>query len=297
MYLRVPVAAHLANVLRLVFAAVTLGAAAMCWAQMPQSQQDAAAQLRALPWVTAPTAGNIAGKATVDLTGMRFLDPDGTNRFMTLTGNLPRANSYVLGRTDLGWWAVLDFLPEGLVKDDEEIDAPELMKVLKDGNARAAEERKQRGLPALTLDGWELAPRYDRENKRLEWATLLHDGSGQQVVNYTTKLLGRSGYTTATLVTEPATFSNDVAEFKQTLRHVEYVPGERYSEWKEGDKVAAYGLGALIVGGAAAVATKKGLWAVLGGLLAAGWKLIAGVAVAAVAGLRGLFGRKKNDPV
>lgn len=74
----------------------------------------------------------------------------------------------------------------------------------------------------------------------------------------------------------------------------DYVAGERYSEWSQGDKVAAYGLGALVLGGAAAVATKKGLWAVLGGLIAAGWKLMAGLAVAAFAGLGSLFKKKKT---
>lgn len=269
--------------------AITCGAALQAHAQ---SEDQTASQIRALPWVVSPSTGNIAGKATVDLGGMRFLNPEGTNRFMTLTGNLPREDSYLLGRSDLGWWSVLDFEPEGYVKDDEKIDQAELLKILKEGNARSAEERRQRGLSSLTLEGWHLAPQYDTENKRLEWATLLRDSSGSSVVNYTTKLLGRSGYTTAILVSEPGSFATDLAEFKAALRKIEYVSGERYSEFKEGDKVAAYGLGALIVGGAAAVATKKGFWAVLGGLLAAGWKLIVGVIVAGLAALGGLFKKK-----
>jgi uncharacterized membrane-anchored protein len=59
-----------------------------------------------------------------------------------------------------------------------------------------------------------------------------------------------------------------------------------------GDKVAEYGLAALVLGGAAAIATKKGLWAVIVGFLVKGWKLVA-IAVAAVgASLRKLFGKK-----
>lgn len=111
-------------------------------------------------------------------------------------------------------------------------------------------------------------------------------------MNYSTKLLGRSGYTTAVLVSDPQTFTSDVREFKAALRSVEYVPGEKYSEWKPGDKVAAYGLGALVVGGAAALATKKGFWAVLAGLFGAFWKLILGVGVALLAGLGSLFKKK-----
>jgi len=271
-------------------AAVTFGVALHA---QTQAEDPAVTQMKNLPWVLSPATGSIAGKATVDLSGMRFLDTEGTDRFMKLTGNLPRGDSYVLGRQDLGWWAVLDFLPEGYVKDDEQIDQADLLKTLKEGNVRSAEERKKRGLPSLTLTGWQLPPQYDSENKRLEWATLLHDGDGRKVVNYTTKLLGRSGYTTATLVSEPATFVADMAEFKQALRKVEYVQGERYSEWKQGDKVAAYGLGALFVGGAAAVATKKGFWALLGGVFAAFWKLIVGAVAAVLVGLGKLFKKKE----
>jgi uncharacterized membrane-anchored protein len=57
--------------------------------------------------------------------------------------------------------------------------------------------------------------------------------------------------------------------------------------------VAEFGLAALVLGGAAAVATKKGFWAVIGGFLAAFWKLLAGLAVAAVAALGGLFKKKQ----
>jgi uncharacterized membrane-anchored protein len=58
--------------------------------------------------------------------------------------------------------------------------------------------------------------------------------------------------------------------------------------------VAAYGLGALVLGGAAAVATKKGLWAVLAGVFAAFWKLIVGLGVAALAGLGAMFKKKSS---
>ena len=63
---------------------------------------------------------------------------------------------------------------------------------------------------------------------------------------------------------------------------------------KGGDKVAAIGLGALVLGGAAAVATKKGLWGIIGGFLAATWKFLIAGAVALFAGAGKLFGRKKK---
>ena len=44
-----------------------------------------------------------------------------------------------------------------------------------------------------------------------------------------------------------------------------------------------------MLGGAAAVATKKGLWAVIGTFLAAAWKAVAAAAVAVGAWLRNRF--------
>ena len=249
-------------------------------------------KVRELPWQVEPAVGKIADKATVPLTGLRFLDSGPTDTFMQLTGNLPRQNSYLLGRKDLAWFAVLDFVPEGYVKDDEKIDADKLLAILKEGNEAGAQERKKRGLPSLVLDGWQLPPQYDADNKRLEWATVLHSDGGEKVVNYSTKLLARRGYTTAVLVSDPANFTSDVAEFKAALKTVQYVPGESYAEFKQGDKIAAYGLGALIVGGAAALATKKGFWAVLAGLFGAFGKLILGAAVAILAAIGAIFKRK-----
>ena len=73
--------------------------------------------------------------------------------------------------------------------------------------------------------------------------------------------------------------------------------GDSYADYRPGDKVAEYGLAGLIVGGAVAAAVKtgvlKGLWKVIVAGAAAMWKVLCvGVVVAAIAGLKKLFGRK-----
>lgn len=272
-----------------------LGAIALVLSATALAQQDPAAQVRALGWVQAPEKGTIAGKATIGLEGgLGFLGAADTNKFMQLTGNLPRTDAFTVASQEQGWFAVFSFVGDGYVKDDEKIDAAALMEVLKENNKRGEEKRKQQGLPSLVLDGWFIPPRYDTENRRLEWATLLHTSDGSKTVNYATKVLGRSGHTSAILVSDPQNAERDIRSFKTALRGFEYVPGERYSEWKQGDKVAAYGLGALVLGGAAAVATKKGFWAVLAGALGAFWKVIVGVVIAVVAGVGSLFKKKSS---
>jgi uncharacterized membrane-anchored protein len=77
-----------------------------------------------------------------------------------------------------------------------------------------------------------------------------------------------------------------------------FLPGHKYSEWRKGDKVAAYGLTALVAGGAGVAASKLGLFGKIGKffvLLFAklGKLLIAGV-VGVVAVIKALF-RKKRE--
>jgi uncharacterized membrane-anchored protein len=146
----------------------------------------------------------------------------------------------------------------------------------------------------LFTDGWQVAPHYDIDTKRLEWGARLRTDKDEKIVNYTSRLLGRTGVMSAVLVSEPASLDADIKEFKSVLKSFTYDSGESYSEFKSGDKVAEYGLAALILGGAAAVATKKGFWAVLAGFFAAFWKVLAGLAVAAVAGLGSVFKKKKE---
>ena len=169
-----------------------------------------------------------------------------------------------------------------------------LLKTLKASDAPSNEERKRLGMEALYTEGWQVPPHYDLDTKRLEWGMRLRTGSNHYVINYSSRLLGRSGVMSAVLVADPETLAADTAQFKAALKDFDYVPGEKYSEFKAGDRIAEYGLAALIVGGAAAVATKKGFWSLLAGFFAAFWKVLAGLGVAALAGLGSIFKRKQT---
>jgi uncharacterized membrane-anchored protein len=208
-------------------------------------------------------------------------------------GNPPVDNHYLIAPKDLHWFAVFSFNPSGYVKDDEKIDADELMKNLKEGDVKSNEERKRLGMHALYTDGWQVPPHYDPSTKRLEWGVRLRDESGAMNINYTSRLLSRTGVMNAILVADTDTLQNDTNEYKTTLKNFNFVSGESYSEFKEGDHVAEFGLAALILGGAAAVATKKGFWTVIVGFFAAFWKLIAGAVIAILASIGSLFKKKE----
>ena len=199
--------------------------------------------------------------------------------------------------TNADWSVFFDFADVGYVKDEDKdaLDADKLLKAIKAGNEEGNKERRRNGVAPLKLIGWEQKPRYDQSTHNLEWA-IRFESEGQPILNYNTRLLGRKGYMSVVLVVEPEALQSTLPEFRQLLAGYNYQQGKSYAEYRPGDKVAKYGLAALIVGGAAVGAAKMGL---LGGLLALlqkGWKLIV-VAVAAVgAWLRKLFVRKTDGP-
>ena len=248
-----------------------------------QAQSDAKPEmvekLIALPWVKGPNEGALGGVATVKLASdLQFLGTSGTNQFLQLNGNLPNENTYTLAKTDLSWFSVFQFAHSGYVKDDEKIDPDILLQQLEESNVQGNEERKKQGLTLLHLEGWFVPPHYDSQTNQLEWGTRIRSESGGHLVNFTTRLLGKSGVMSATLVSDPENLDRDVVEFKSALKSFAFNPGEKYTEFKQGDKVAEYGLAALIVGGAAAAAAKSG----------AGKAIFKGLGILAIAGLAAL---------
>lgn len=258
------------------------------------SAEQRRAEFAKLPWQMGPAEGAVGAKATLKVPDQARLLPESHGaRFLELTGNLPEPGNSILVAAN--WWAVFSFNNIGYIKDDEKLDPAQLLETLKSSDGPANEERKRRGLAQLTTEGWAVAPHFDPQTKHLEWGLRLRaEGESEPVINYTVRMLGRSGYESVTLVSAADTLQRDVAELKATLKGFRFNSGETYAEFKPGDHVAEIGLGALVLGGAAAAAVKGGWWKSLLAVLAAGWKLIAGVAVAAVMGLGKLLGRKKQ---
>lgn len=277
-----------------------LGALAWCVAGLSVHAADltpeqAQAQMAALPWVKGPTEVTVGGKAKIKIEkGLAYLSDKDSGKFLQLTGNLPSPGESILLADQ--WWAAFDFEPVGYVKDDEKLDPDALLKELKSSDGPGNEERRKLGMSELYTEGWVVPPHYDAESKHLEWGLKLRSpGHNEPIINYTVRLLGRTGYENVVLVTSPETLDADVKSLKATLKSFDFNSGEKYSEFKPGDHVAEFGLGALVVGGAAAAMVKSGFWKTILVALAAGWKLVLGVGIALLAGLGKFFGRNKNS--
>ena len=247
---------------------------AVAWpavSQTPSERDAVRQQMASLAWQRGPVDGQIGKVGSIKVTeGYAFLDAPNTRRFLELNRNPPRDNHYTLLGGQGTWFAVFSFEDSGYVKDDEKLDAEALLKSLQESDEPSNQERKRLGMPPLYTAGWHVPPHYDPQTKRLEWGMRLRTEDNRSIVNYTIRLLGRRGIMHATLVSDPEHLDRDIADFKQALTTYAFAPGETYAEWRAGDKVAEYGLAALILGGGAAVAVKSGFGKALGKFVVAG---------------------------
>jgi uncharacterized membrane-anchored protein len=182
------------------------------------------------------------------------------------------------------WFVAVSYHDSGYIKDDDarHWDADKLLQSLRDGTEAANEERVKAGIPALEVTRWIEPPAYEPQTHRLVWsAEARHkDGSSRDPsVNYNTYLLGREGYLSMNLITSASAVDEDKPAARALLAAVDFNSGKRYGDFNSStDKVAAYGLAALVAG----VAAKKlGLLALLAAMAVKFAKLIA-VSVAAI---------------
>lgn len=259
------------------------------WAQEvpaePQAEEAGLADL----FVEGPIEGQLGSIATVSVPeGFAFTDGDGTRVAMEAMQNPTNGTEVgMLYHIEGGWFVVFEYDPSGYVKDDEkaDLDADAILASIQEGTEQANEVRRERGWATLDVVGWAQPPHYDEATNNLEWATKAQSSPENLVINFNSRLLGREGVMSATLVCDPEQLDAVLPDFKSVLASFDYNPGKRYAEYRKGDKLAEYGLAALVTGGAAAVAVKTGLFKKF-------WKLIL-VALAGIGGLlRKIFGKK-----
>jgi uncharacterized membrane-anchored protein len=245
-----------------------------------------------------PTTAKLGEQAIITVPeGYVFLGPKGAAKFMELTQNIPSGREagviFKRDESDGNWFAIFEYVDAGHVDDSERanLDPDGLLKTLKSGNDQGNEMRRERGWQELQLVGWFKPPYYDTQTNNLTWATTI-EVEKERTVNHSVRLLGREGYFNADLVVGQDAAAAATADFAQLLTGFEYVAGQRYAEFRRGDRVAELGLVALIAGGAGAAAAKSGL-------LAKAWKGIVFGVLALFAVLKrfigGLFGRKQQQ--
>ena len=247
------------------------------------------------------------GLATLKLpANFHYLDPDQTDTVLVkLWGNPPRQKKTLgmLFPAEIGpadpesWGVVITYDEDGYVKDDEaaSINYDDLLKEMKEGMRKGNQERIKQGYEAIELIGWAAPPRYDKAAHKLYWAKELSFGGGpEHTLNYDIRALGRRGVLSLNAVASIDQLQAIEKDMREVLSFVEFNEGHRYGDYVAGvDKVAAYGIGALIAG---TVAAKAGLFKLLLGALIAGKKFVIIALAALAAFLKKLFsGRRKEE--
>ena len=247
---------------------------------------------------------NVSGAhATLTLTPQfRYLGAADAQSVLTrLWGNPP--DSGVLGMLvptaaplsdpEKSWAVVITYSDDGHISDADaaKMDYDKMLKEMQQATHEENPERKKQGYPELELVGWAQSPHYDAASNKLYWAKELAFSDGHEhTLNYDIRALGRGGYLSLNAVAGMSQLPMVETEMQKVLAMTSFDAGARYTDFNAStDKVAAYGIGALVAG---AIAAKAGLFAKLLVLLVAAKKFIVVGVLALAAGVKKLFSRK-----
>ena len=249
---------------------------------LAQTQQP---QKSKINLIKGPATAHLSNVANVDLpAGYFFVDGKDYRAMLKSEGEPVSGRELgLLSSTNRDFSVIFEFNDIGYVKDDDKdsLNADKLLESIKSGTAAANKQRAEAGRPAIEVIGWEIPPKYDATTHNLEWA-IRGAVEGRPILNYNTRLLGRKGIMEVVLVVQPEQLTETLPAFRKLLTGYTFQTGGSYAEYRPGDKIAKYGLGALVLGGAAVGAAKLGLLTWLLVFLKKGWKLVV-VCFAAIA--------------
>ncbi len=273
------------------------------------AQNGDASPTGGIVWQKGPIIADLGGNAKVAVPkGFAFTDGTGTRRFLELSKNPTSGNEVGLivpvpkpGTDGPDWYMIFEFHGVGYITDNDKssLDPDALLASIQKDTERANEIRKQRNWPAFHVVSWSERPFYDPQSHNLTWAVLGRgDTAGSDAINYSVRILGRSGTMSVDLVLEPKDLNDVLPEYSRLLGGFKYSNGHRYADFMRGDKVAGYGLTALIAGGVGAAAVKTGLlaklWKVIIAAVVTLWKFLIFLFAALIALLKRLVEKIKS---
>jgi uncharacterized membrane-anchored protein len=203
--------------------------------------------------------------------GFRYLDARDAQRTLSFYGNPKHSevralilppHSNVLNAV---YFIVATYEADGHVSDSDaaKIDYDKLLRSMQASEKSANDERATQGFEPIHMIGWAEPPHYDATNHKLYWASNLVFGSEQvHTLNYKVRTLGREGMLALNAVAAMGDIRTVRSGMQTVLRRSRFVPGRRYGDFRQGDKVSKLTVAAVVAGGAYAAA-KTGLVALL----------------------------------
>jgi uncharacterized membrane-anchored protein len=248
--------------------------------------------------VPGPARVQLGQYAEIDLPeNFVFIGGDSIKKYYDLTENSYSGNEIGVVISRDGWEIFFQYTDSGHIDDSNrsELDADALYKQMEENQTDGNVERKKRGWDELVLKGWTSKPHYDEKTNNLTWAFRMassQDNYKNTFINQNIRLLGRTGYVSAVVVgDDSADYAKTEAAANALLKNFHFSQGRSYAEFRSGDKVAKYGLAALVLGGAGAIAAKTGFLAKFAKFILLG---AAAVGAASMKMLKKLFGKKSG---
>jgi uncharacterized membrane-anchored protein len=237
-----------------------------------------------------------------------FLDSEDTETVLVkLWGNPPSEKRPIgllipSGMTPLStncWVVTISYDEDGYVKDGDasKINYDDLLKQMQKGVQESNKLRQEKGYPTVALLDWAEPPRYDATTHKMYWAKRIKfEGETGETLNYNIRMLGRKGVLELNAIASVDQLPEIDAQTPQILGMVDFKEGNRYADFDpKVDKVATYGLAALVAGGTLAVAAKFGLLKLLWVAILAAKKFVIIGLVAIVAFFKKMFNRRNGN--
>jgi len=195
-------------------------------------------------WIHGATTVSLPEVARLKIpAGYAFLSAAPARALLQSLGNQTSGNEVGLITSGTGDWSVvIEFYRVGRVPESqwESPDANAILEAIRTANRQTNLEREQNGWPVPGIEGWESAPVYDSTTRSMEWAVRAIS-EGSIVINRVISVLARQGVVRFVLVDRSPT-AVSAAAFRGLVHGLTFEPGERYVDWRPGDRTAPEGL-------------------------------------------------------
>lgn len=150
------------------------------------------------------------------------------------------------------WGVIIEYEEEGNVSDEDadKIDYDELLTQMQEDTRVASKQRVQQGYEPIELVGWAAKPFYDKASHKLHWAKEVKFGDATvNTLNYNIRVLGRKGVLLLNFIAGMDQKVLIDTKLDSVLALADFNSGSRYEDFDPSmDKIAAYGIGALVAG-------------------------------------------------
>jgi len=261
----------------------------------PETDEALQAEYATLKWIEKPgryTLPRSGGTVRLSAGRALLLGDDAERKLFLMNGTeSPQAEAVLWDRKD-DTLVVYEFFGGGYVKAEDwaGIDADALLESIRESVRAQDRERADPDIAPTTVTGWREPPEYAARYDVARWA-IEFDREGEASMTARALKLGRYGYEQLTWIGPIEQYSETDSLLDAALAGHEFRKGGSYADFRDGDTVAALGLGALAaraMGAEGGNGAPAAIFADAVDFLETSWIIVVVVAIGAVGVVAGL---------